>query len=307
MLLDYMKGHMGGNTIALLLGDQVPGGREIPVAQRILSASYLACHEAGLLYHPREGGHLKVRIVEPGSSDYLIACGGLTQVLGKALVETSLGRHFGIETREPLTQVLLETDAGPLKLNIQVEEGRASQVVSDLTLYGEACYRDGVYPLNLQGVEVMRVGYFMVVAGEALAQRYPGRDFAALDAGARKVLVSLQEEFLAETGPASLGCALYDWNPCRGGDIRAVFPHNIREGWIEPACGTGTVAIGIALTEWGTLPQDGRVALETGGEEDLGGPDRTLLDLKYEGGRLTEAFFSHSLIQLTSVGQVMVD
>ena len=101
MELDYVKGHMGGNTILLLLGEQMPRGREIEVTQKLLTPNYMACHEAGLLYGPQEGGHLKVRIVEMGYLNYISACGGMTQVLGKSLVETWLGSFFTSRCRNP--------------------------------------------------------------------------------------------------------------------------------------------------------------------------------------------------------------
>jgi len=309
LLLDYMKGHMGGNTIAFLLGEQLPEGREIPVAQAVLPATCLACHEAGLLYPPREGGQLKVKIVEPGNPGYITACGGLTQVLGKALVETSLGRNFGIEPKEPGMEVLLETDAGLLKLEMQVQGGKALRVISDLTLFAKECYRMGVYPLDLRGIRVMRVGKFLVVAGEDLGRRHPELDYAALDGGTRRELEALQNDFQAQTGLSCHDYTFYDRKAGAGADVRAVFPHHIEGGWIEPACGTGSVALGLALSEKGEAPaRDGtfRVTLETGGGPRLGGPDLTLLDLIYAGGQLQEARFSHSFIQITSVGQVIL-
>ncbi len=309
MLLDYMKGHMGGNTIALLLGEQIPEGREIQVAQEALSAPYLACHEAGILYQPREDGHLRVKIVEPGNPDYIAACGGMTQVLGKALVETSLGRHFHIELREPVQEILLETDAGLLKLQVEIREGVATRVLSDLTFFARDCYSTGVYPMTLKGVQVMRVGKFLVVDGDKLKRKFPELDYASLDEDTREVLFALYREYHSQTGLDSYDFSFFDRNSRAGADLRAVFPHNIREGWIEPTCGTGSVALGIALYEESRAPaREGafRVTLETGGGLNLGGPDLTVLDMTYEGGELTEALFSHSFVQVTSLGQVII-
>ncbi len=309
MLLDYMKGHMGGNTIAFLLGEQIPAGREIPVAQEVLSAAYLACHEAGLLYPPREGGHLRVRIVEPGNPNFITACGGLTQVLGKALVETSLGRPFEIEAREPEMEILLETDAGQVSLQVEVAGGKALRVLTDLTPFARECYEMGVYPMTLRGVEVVRVGKFLVVDGEKLGEIFPGLDLASLDPESRDLLQDLQEEFHSRTGLLSHDYTLFDRQAGSGGDFRALFPHDIGEGWIEPACGTGSVALGIALFETGELPaREGafRVALETGGGPLMGGPDLTTLEMAYAAGRPVRACFSHSFIQITSLGQVIL-
>lgn len=313
MLLDYIKGHMGGNTILLLSGAQLPAGLEIDLSLKALRATHLACHEGGILYPPQQGGHLKVKIVEPFSKDYIIACGGMTQVLGKALVETDLGERFNIQIREPVTAVQLETDVGIMELKVEAREGKVVRVVSDMSLFARECYSMGVYPLSIGGVEVMRVGKFLVIEGDKLKHRYPHADYAVLDAQSREVLVALQREFQEKVGLPFYDYALYDWHPQRKGDLRALYPHHILKGMIEPACGTGTVAIGIAAYEQGQFPLKFdpakpifKARFETGGGEDLLGPDISELKLSYKDGRPNAAYFSHSFVEISSMGQVRV-
>jgi hypothetical protein len=313
MLLDYIKGHMGGNTILLLSGDQLPAGSEIELSLKALRATHLACHEGGILYPPQQGGHLKVKIVEPFSTDYIVACGGMTQVLGKALVETDLWERFGIQIREPVTVVQLETDVGIMELKVEVREGKVVRVVSDMTLFARECYSMGVYPLCVGGVEAMRVGKFLVIDGEKLKHGYPDADYALLDMRSREVLVALQRQFQEKVGLSFYDYALYDWHPQNKGDLRALYPHHILKGMIEPACGTGTVAIGIAAYEQGQFPlksdlnrQVFKARFETGGGEDLLGPDISELKLVYKEGRPGSAHFSHSFVEITSMGQVRV-
>lgn len=313
MLLDYIKGHMGGNTILLLSGHQLPAGMEIKHSLKAISATHLACHEGGILYPPEQGGHLKVKIVEPFSDDYIIACGGMTQVLGKALLETDLGERFGIQVKEPVTVVQLETDVGMMELKVEVRGGNVARVVTDMTLFARECYDMGVYPLSIGGVEVMRVGKFLVIDGDKLQHAYPAADYATLDAKSREVLVALQREYQKKEGVSFYDYALYDWHPRKKGDLRALYPHHITKGMIEPACGTGTVAIGIAAYEQGQFPlkadpgrQIFKARFETGGGEDLLGPDISELKLTYKEGRPSAAYFSHSFVEITSMGQVRV-
>ena len=312
MQLDFVKGHMGGNTIALLDGRQVPAGREIELAKRILTPNYLGSHEAGLLYPPAEGGTLKVKIVEPNNADFISACGGMTQVLGKALLETFLADRFGLDCSGEDAAILLETDAGMTEIRAARRGEKAGKVVTDMTAFAEESYELGIRPMLIQDIPVTQAGKFMVVEATALQRKHPGADFENLDEEARRALIALQAEFRAASGLKYYDYTFYDGNPLHGGDLRAVYPHYIPTGHIEPACGTGTVALGLALLEAGKLPRqpgdDGSavLTLETGGGLGLGGPDHTELHLTLSEGKLARAAFSHSLVEITAAGRVIV-
>jgi hypothetical protein len=311
--LDFIRGHMGGNKIILLVGAQFPAGRELELAVKILGPNYLDGHEAGLLYPGRFGADLAVKIAEPTAPSFISACGGLTQVLGKALVETDLGERFSIPAAEPLTAVVLETGAGLANISVEVNGGKVQRVVTEMEAFVRECYGRGVGPLVLQGIPAMRVGKFLVVNGDAIRERCPGIDWAAGDSSARRILTELQKDFIKRTGELEYNYCLYDWNPQNGGDARVVFPHCLPQEFIEPSCGTGSVAVGIALLESGEMQQRlgqwvncNRLRLEAGGGIELGGPDITELFFDLEGGSLRSVSFAHSLVEITAMGQVLL-
>jgi len=114
--LNFVKGHMGGNTIVLLHGSQMEKNRELETALDVLSTEYLSCHEAGILCLPEKKGDLKVKIVGHASKHFISACGGMTQVLGHALVKTDVGKPYGIRVTNSKRNIMLETDGGIEKL-----------------------------------------------------------------------------------------------------------------------------------------------------------------------------------------------
>lgn len=311
MLLDFIKGHMGGNTILLLYGEQLPEGRELALSVKALDPNHLWCHECGILYPADSGTDLKVKISEPTLPSFISACGGMTQVLGKALVETDLGDYFKIEVREPVTEVIIETDAGPTALEIHSTGGKNLCTVTDMGAFLEECLKRGMRSWKLQGVDVNQAGVVLVVNAEKIKEVYPRTDFTNWDAATRELLSGIQSEFQKKTGIGDYYFTLYDWHPERSGDLRIVFPHCIPQDYYEPACGTGSIGLGAALLFSGELEQrrglqEGTVKLklESGGSIELGGPDTTELILEIAGGELTGASFSHSLVEITVTGRV---
>jgi len=306
MQVDFIKGHMGGNIIVFLYGEQIPKGREVEVALEVLEPLSISGHETGILYPPQNGGNLMVKIIGFSSRRFIPMCGGLTQVLGKLLIETRLGQYFKITVQEPVTTVLLETDGGLVEIKVEVSNKRAKRVLTNMRAFVEKCYNEGVYPVDLQGVKAMRVGNVLVLNGDDLKERYPEVDFEKMDELTKQRLVKLQEEFnLQKHMPVkNVDFALYDWNPKFSGDARVVFPHNIRANHIEPACGTGTVAVGIAMLAKGEIKgEEIRIQFESGKGPAIGGPELSYLELKCKEGKVKEAYFSHNRIELTAMGR----
>lgn len=313
MRLDFVQGHMGGNKIVLLDGKQLPPGRELEIADKILTPNYLSGHEAGLLYREGRDAGLTVKIFEPTSKCFITACGGLTQVLGKALIETVLGERFSISIEEPVTKVLLVTEAGLTRISIYIIDGKVSRVVTEMSAFVRECYDRGVEPVILQGIQVMRVGKLLVINGDKVKQRWPEVDFLKWNDAAKNILTELQKEFMRLTGEREYNYCLYDWNSMHGGHVRVVFPHCLSQGFIEPSCGTGSIAVGMALWESGEMKKHlGHLAdcvdfrLESGGDIELGGPDITQLFLEIKDGRLCGASFTHNRVDITAVGHVIV-
>jgi hypothetical protein len=313
MKLDFVRGHMGGNLIILLRGDQLPAGRELEIAVKLMGPNYLHAHEAGILYRTGTPGQIEVKIVEPTLPCFISACGGFTQVLGAALIETELGELFGVEQGASHAEALLLTGCGPTKLNIETLNHKAVRIMTDMECFVDECYERGVGPLHFHGVDVMQAGKFLVVDAEKFSEACPEADFTCWNDPARDLMHRIQHDFMKETGEAEPNVVLYDWSPLNGGDLRAVFPHYVQDDFFEPSCGTGSVALGIALMASGELSRlqpgsTGRLTLniESGGGIELGGPEITLLEMNFDAGRVSSAVFSHSLVEVTAVGEARV-
>ena len=307
--IDYVKGHMGGNLIILLDGRQVPSGKELEVALEVLEPFGLCGHEVGLLYPPRGHGDIRVRIVGYSSKDFITACGGLTQVLGKVIVETNWGKRFNVAITPPVTALSLETEAGTVPIFVQGQAGRAERVLTDMTAFVEECYSLGTYPIDLGRLNAMKVGKFLVLNADDVRARYPSFDLSLVQYETKRILAELQKKFQELTSPKNIDFALYDLHPSHSGNARVVFPHGALNGHIEPTCGTGTVAIGIAMLERGEFPsapgkapQEGTIAFECGGDIGLGGSELSFLQYAIAGGRLVKALFSHERIEVISEG-----
>ena len=309
MKLDFVKGHMGGNTIIFLNGTQIPKGRELEISLNLLEKSYLGGDEAAILYPPQNEGNLKVKISEPASGEFIGACGGMTQVLGKVLFETAVGANLGITPREPVTPVVLEADSGLTNIMVYLMKGNVVKVVTDMTSFVKKCYQHGVHPMEICGVKVMRVGEFMAVNGDRIKEVCPTADVENLDSETRQILLDVQKEFMEKT-KEPYNITLYDWHPSYEGDLRAVFPHRIPE-LIETSCGTGTVVLALAILESGELDKSKISAekncllrIECGGGANLIGPDLTELTFQLKDNKIEKAFFTHNNVQITSQGWV---
>lgn len=326
-LLPFVKGHMGGNEIILLDGHQVPKGKEIEYAVSTLESPNVRGHQAGLIYELKGQNQIKAKIVDVTDKDFISICGGLTQVLGKALVETDFADRFDIRIKEPVTKVFLETDAGIAPLEIENNEGITRRTRTTMNSFIEECYKLGIESVKSEGVKAIRVGEALVVNEKEIKEKYPEANFEEMDEFTLKILREIQSCFVdkvysekreelkekySNANEETKGCtfSLYDLNPELNGDARVIFPHYIPTGHIEPTCGTGTVAVGIAMLKKGEIKgRDGEFELlfESGGDTNsIGGPDLTRLKLAINNGKVTDAHFSHSLVEILATGRVWV-
>ena len=309
--VEFAKGHMGGNEIVLLDGDRVPEGQELEAALAVLDPPNIRGHQAALLYEVSDT-RLSAKIISVSSRGFISSCGGLTQVLGKVLLETDFMNKLQLRLDEPLARIELETSAGVVTILIESRGGRASRVVSVMAPFVEECYNLGVTSMKAAGVMVMKVGKVLVVDGDDLREVYPDVNLDQIDKATMKTLSTVQQSFLAAEFPGQVGgdFAVYDLNPAHGRNGRVIFPHSITAGHIEPSCGTGTVAVGIAVVESGKiLPDEGKLelAFESGGSSSaIGGPDITELQLTVKDGRVTDARFSHSFVEIIATGKAWV-
>ncbi|MFA0889901.1 MAG: hypothetical protein ACC613_12535 [Synergistales bacterium] len=311
--LPFIKGHMGGNTILLLPGVEGEDSFLVKMALNLLEKKNLSCHQAGFLYPGSRGGTLKVRIVGYSTKWFISACGGLTQVLGLAFKEGLLDQVFGLSVFDKEEEFSLETEAGDVLIRVSENSQGGIRVLTDMTSFVRECHQKGMEPLSIDGQEAFRIGKFLVVNAGDMRRREQKGNFEQFDADALSTLKSLQQRFQKQCETSSCDFSLYDWSPYEEGCIRAVFPHGIESGHVEPACGTGTVAIGLALFASGQLVNHIRedtgtieLDLETGGGPGLSGDESTHLLMHVGNGSVNGALFSHSKVEILARGTVFV-
>lgn len=312
MQAHFVKGHMGGNTIALFRKSSFPRNRELEPILKVLRDDHLACHEAGLISPGSSHDHLCLAIVGRSSRNWISACGGLTQVLGRALADEASCEHLSLAPFFAPGSVVLETEAGPTPISIR-REGETVTVWTDMTVFLEELYRDGFEEITLNGFSAHRIGKFLAIDAEVLRTSHPDDEIKTLTSGVRQTLIGIQQDFFQHLGRESRDVVLYDNKTEGEGHFRITFPHYLPENHIEPACGTGTVAAGVALFLAGRLLEHGllgtkrcEVVFESGGGPSLGGLERTTLHMEIKNGRICRTRFSHNRVELTAVGNVFL-
>ncbi len=314
MNIDFIKGHMGGNLILILDGRQIKEGSQVlATALATLERNRLFGEQAGVIYPSEKKNGLKALIVDITNRAFIPSCGGFTQVLGRALVETDLAERFGITIEDPVSTVMLDTEAGETPLTIHSEKGVFKKVESDMTSFARFLSDDGAMSVDLFGISSCKAGYYLVQDAANLGERYPDADFEIMNPAAIKAISETQELFHKKGFSRTLHFSLYDKTSTNGGDLRAVFPHSVLTGHIEPTCGTGSIALALGLLASGEgerlgLVKNGvlNVRLESGGRPVMGGPDITTVVMERSGNLIRRAVFSHSLVEITARGTVSI-
>lgn len=309
--VEFTKGHMGGNRILLLDGSQLPADRILPLALKALDELSLACHQVGILYPPQRGGTVRVRVVSMCGRDFIAACGGVTQVLSRALVETELGEHYVPEVLGESRRVVIEFDSIDVETVISFEGGAFGRVESDFTAFAQSLLLRGFERVDLGGIHAWRAGYYFVLDADLVRNTHPEVNFETMDDTTRELITLLQYRFLGATGLTSWDFTLYDRHPDGDADLRAVFPHNVRIDFLEPSCGTGSVALALTLLTNGESRHIGQlvggwytVRLETGGKAVMGGPDLTTVKVERTDGGVGRVLFTNSNVELVARGTV---
>lgn len=313
--VDFIKGHMGGNEIILLNGHQIPEGQERERSAVALNPPSIRGHQAGILY--REENGIRAKVVSVTGLDFISMCGGLTQVLGKALEQGNFANRYGITTQEPTTEVTLFSDAGPIYLTLHIEDGQVVKTETEMNSFLEESYQKGVRPIEVAGVPAYKVGEALCSELDDIKDKFPSIDFGELGADAFNVFENIQNDFVEKFFPESgisgktkgKTFAIYDRHPEQSGDIRVIFPHDVSTGHIEPSCGTGTSIVGVTMGERGQIPSDGEVELiaESGGDTNhIGGPERTTLNMEVKDEKVEGIAFNHSLVELLAQGTLWV-
>jgi len=161
--VDFIKGHMGGNRILLLDGSQLSHERLLPQALAALDDLCLSGHQAGICYPPERGGTVRVRVVSVCGRDFIPTCGGLSQVLSRALAETHLSERFPSEMRDGSRRIVIEFDNLDIETEVSFENGTFCHVITDFTAFGRNLLLRGFERVNLGGLHAWRSGYFFVL------------------------------------------------------------------------------------------------------------------------------------------------
>ncbi len=72
----FVKGHCGWDTVTLVVGEEVPEGKEVETALKILDPPINGGIEVGFMYRPRAQGDIRLRIVDSMRRTWLPMCGG---------------------------------------------------------------------------------------------------------------------------------------------------------------------------------------------------------------------------------------
>lgn len=303
--IPFLKGHMGGNDIVLVPRESFPRNQELEMGLKVLDPPYVRGDQLGLLYEGGESFDLGAKIVDINSRDYLNMCGGLTQVLGRAHWELDLSKVFDLDFPSPSEGLELKTDMGIFPLHIDPNGGTTT--VMDPFI--QHVYDGKVEARTVNGVLSFRVGNFFVTFVEELKKRFPQASFSPLDHETKKTLIELQKGFRKEfsTGKPNSDFAILGEPESRQNDGRLIFPHNLSKGLLEPACGTGTIAVSLTLVERGLISENGEYELnfEAGGSGcSIGGPDLTKVFLDVKGDKVKSVQFSHSMVEVLAMGKL---
>jgi len=306
--VDFVKGHMGGDEVILLDGTQIPERYRAGLIRSVLMTPSIRGREVGLLHPPRKKGDIRVKIHELSSKGAIPMCGGLTQVLGKALVETNLAKRFAIRLRRRQALVKLETDSGLIPIHISIRGRRAVSVSTEMDSYVEQCYRWGTEDSNIGGVPVERVGQFYFMDLSDLEKKYPGVDFTQNNRECLKVIDEMRRVSDLEK---MYGVVKRAGKP---GHLDAAFrfvpPDPLALEGEEFACGTGSTTAAIYEQLHNRLPVDarghGHLSLKLFSTGMLPVDQRTEVDLEVRNGRVAKASFSHNYVRLIAQGKLHI-
>lgn len=298
---------MGGNEIVLVNREDLPREKELELGLKILNAPHVRGDQLGLLIEePDEPNHVGVKIVDNNSRDYLPVCGGLTQVFGRSYRELDLGQLLDLDLQGGSDRVELKMDLG--SFSVLTGPGSDSDNISSvMDSFLAEIYEQGVEKGSIAGVPSYRVGHFYVTFTEEIKRQYPDASFRPIDEYTEELLTKLQKRFSKEfetdkpnrdfaiKGPAE--------DPEKDGGL--IFPHNLSEGLVEQSCGSGTIAVVVAMAKRGEFDGSGirKLQFASGGRErKIGGPETTSVECKVKDGRVEKISFSHSLVELLARG-----
>lgn len=317
MQVRFVKGHCGWDALTLIPSEEVSPGRELEVALKIVDAPVNGGLEAGLLGRGERAAEIRMRAVSSTHRTWIPLCGGMTQVVGKALVETFFREHFSIDVSSPHLTVHLLTDSGVIPLHIEIENGRVVRTTTVMDGYAAFLYGRGVVSVVLEGIEAVDVSEYLVFDIAALERAHPGVEFRSRRASAGlEIINGLLKAYRSYQGiTGGVAGMMYQHGGEGPGQFR-LYPRFYGDDQaaarvpFEFQCGTGTVAIGIALAYHGLLPfsgTQGHAIFEWGSQRitpDPYGIRTSRLDAVIRNGQIAQARFSHSTVEILAEGSL---
>jgi hypothetical protein len=312
----YVKGHCGWDSVTLLYGEKIRVADEHRVAHTLLQPP---CHggiEIGFMYPPEGNEHMRLRIIDSTTKTWLPMCGGMSQVIGLAAFKTTIHEKFKIKKQLPTTRINVLTDSGIVPIEVDFDGERITKIVTLMPEYPKFLYDEGVKEVSIRGISAMKVGYFLIFKMDDLKKKYPNIEFGHRFPGKHlDLLGDIQYEYLQEQrlDSKTLYSMIYDLHPENDGNAR-IFTRFFKGKGVPPPthleaqCGTGTIAVGIAMAEKGELPikgNKGQLFFEWGSRRltrDPYGNRKSSLYVEMENGRISSAAFSHNVVELQSVG-----
>ncbi len=307
--INFVKGHMGGDEIILLDGRDVPLQIRKKIALSVLHSPNIRGREVGILYKNEHENNLSVKIVELTSRDYIPMCGGLTQVVGKALIETNFRDLFDIKVTKPNTRIYLHTDAGVFPINVEVENGKVGKIFTDMETYVKRCKLQGFNDIK-KGVRTTKTGIcnyiFTAIEYKDLTNLYPNINFWKLTPQAIDKLddirLKLKERYLYtiiyEKREENLFRTAFRFLPPD--------PLTMEE---EFACGTGSTALSLILYHKKLInieTNEATVEFILKEERESTQPETTSIKLRIRNKEISNVRFSHSHVEIISEGRLFM-
>ncbi|MCF8105847.1 MAG: hypothetical protein K9K64_10205 [Desulfohalobiaceae bacterium] len=314
----YVKGHCGWDSVTLLYGDEIPVGREHRIAHLLLDPPSHGGIEIGFMYPPEGKEDIRLRIIDSTTRTWLPMCGGMSQVIGLAAFQTDIQQHFHLRKKHPQTTIRIKTDSGLVPIDVGFKGDRPAAIKTRMPDYPDYLYDEGLFPVDVRGIPAMKCGYFLIFRLDDLQRAYPKAEFRHRGPGSDlELLAEIQSAYIRDQGlsASTLYSMIYDLNPEEDGDARIFTRFFKGRGrpqatLFEAQCGTGTIAVGMAMAARKELPftgNKGRILFEWGSAEltpDPYGLRKSILNMELENDRLISASFSHNIVELQSEGIV---
>jgi hypothetical protein len=207
-----------------------------------------------------------------------------------------------------MKKIDLETDLGTVRISVKSVKGE-TVAFTDMTKFVNECYRRGLSQIQVSGMNAFKIGKFLVVDANEILKSHSAADFARMNQAAKEVLIDMQKDFDNQhlMPEANADYSLFDMYPEDSTHGRVLFPHSITIGHIEPSCGTGTIAVAVALAYSRRITgPSASIRFDSGDGPFLGGTETTKVGMLLENDKVKHAEFTHSLVEITSLGKIWV-